>query len=87
MERWDNKVAREKLKNPHHQKNENERRSTTMKKITNNIERIRETNGGGYYSCRVCGYSNKSYWNVYKHAVGHTAKAAWNMAGIVSFFL
>ncbi|MFR4328612.1 MAG: hypothetical protein ACLT23_00225 [Lachnospiraceae bacterium] len=58
-----------------------------MKKITNNIERIRETNGGGYYSCRVCGYSNKSYWNVYKHAVGHTAKAAWNIAGIVSFFL
>ncbi len=42
-----------------------------MKKITDNIERIRETNGGGYYSCRVCGYSNKSYWDVYWHVVAH----------------
>jgi len=52
-------------------------------KILKNIEVIREVNGGGYYQCRVCGYANKSFWNVYGHAIKHTVKAVWN---VISFF-
>lgn len=44
-------------------------------KIMKNIEFIREVNGGGYYQCRVCGYSNKSYWTTFSHAAGHFGKA------------
>ena len=53
-----------------------------MKRITNS-EVMRKVNGGGYYQCRVCGYSNKSFWNVYGHAIKHTVKATVNTVKVV----
>jgi len=48
-------------------------------KVMKNIESIREVNGGGYYQCRVCGYSNKSFWDVYGHALAHTIRFLENL--------
>ena len=34
------------------------------------INELQEVNGGAkYYSCRVCGYTNSSFWNVYAHCL------------------
>ncbi len=30
----------------------------------------KQINGGTYYYCKICGYRNKSYWKVYKNALG-----------------
>ena len=32
------------------------------------INELQEVNGG-YYYCRLCGYKNDSFWNVYAHAL------------------
>lgn len=41
-------------------------------KNLNNTEMIRDINGGGYFECRVCHFTNKSFWVVYRHALAHT---------------
>lgn len=56
-------------------------------KIMNNIESIRDANGGTYYQCAVCGYSNKSFWVVYGHAILHTCKAVYNGYKLVRNFI
>ena len=32
------------------------------------INELQEVNGG-YYYCRLCGYQNDSFWNVYAHCL------------------
>lgn len=40
-----------------------------MRKIS--ATEAKEVNGGAkYWYCRICGYKNKSYWKVYKNALG-----------------
>lgn len=43
-----------------------------MKNITMNFEEIRKINGGTkVYNCSFChNYTTKSYWSMYRHALG-----------------
>ena len=51
------------------------------------INELQEVNGG-YYYCRLCGYSNDSYWNVYSHClVKESLPAAAAVLSIVKSLL
>ena len=57
-----------------------------MKQMT--LNEMMYVNGGAtYYYCRLCGYTNKSYWNVYSHAlVKEVIPAAAAILNILKFF-
>ena len=50
------------------------------------INELQEVNGG-YYYCRLCGYQNDSFWNVYAHVlVKEALPAAAAILKILSAF-
>lgn len=61
----------------------NKRKDVNTMKIMNNIETIREANGGAkYYKCAFCNnYTTTSYWKMYNHAFNcsYCNSMAYNM--------
>lgn len=52
-----------------------------MRKMS--IDETRNVNGGTY-ECRLCGYKNSSYWNVYSHVLfTHTLPLGLSIISII----
>ena len=50
------------------------------------INELQEVNGG-YYYCRLCGYQNDSFWNVYAHClIKEVLPAAASIFTIIAAF-